>query len=158
MAQHPTDIPGFPTPMHAAEYIENLRYDSLALFLLELKRALTRRAEKDYKAKKFQLASKLDQASANIAAAHYQIERAWSICAPYISKEPIPRDHEPTPEEFAEEIVENGVCSYEGQTFDDDKIPNCWNAGEFTMGGIPCMWCKAKKFLNPGDDPATFKR
>ena len=82
--QHPTDIPGFATPGHLAEYVENLRYDSLAWFLLELKQCLMRRAEADYKAERFSLASKLDQASTHVGAAHIKIEQAWSVCAPHM--------------------------------------------------------------------------
>jgi hypothetical protein len=83
-SRHPTDIPGFISPGHAAQYVENLRYDSLALFLLELKRCLMRRAESDYKAERYSLASKLDQASSHVGSAYFKIDEAWSICKPHM--------------------------------------------------------------------------
>lgn len=82
--KHPTGIPGFLTMVEAASYIENMRYDYLEDFLLEMRRALQRRAEADYKAERYKLASALEKAASGAGICAFNVGDAWRICEPYI--------------------------------------------------------------------------
>jgi hypothetical protein len=82
--KHPINIPGFLTLTDAATYIESMQYDRLEDFLLELKRALYRRAERDHADGKYQLSSTLGKASAGVGVAAMHVGDAWRICEPFM--------------------------------------------------------------------------
>ena len=84
LQKHPTGIPGFLTMVEAASYVENLRYDCLEEFLLELRRALQRRSDSDYKAGKHRLAAALGKAASGVGMGALHVGDAWRICEPHM--------------------------------------------------------------------------
>lgn len=74
------------TPEALAEALGDLRYDSLAEYLVALSKKLQKDSENDGGRGQGQLSYHLSQAAFEIEEARFAIERAWKICDPYMKE------------------------------------------------------------------------
>lgn len=82
--KHPTSVPGFADVEELAEYVENMRYDHVQIFLKRLADRLIDRSDSDFDAGRRQLAKTLEEAAEDINWASFAMEQAWHICKPHM--------------------------------------------------------------------------
>lgn len=72
------------TLVELASELGDLRYDALAVFLRALSEKLEQDAAADFDRGRIKLSSALRPSATSVESAASEIERAWSICAPYM--------------------------------------------------------------------------
>lgn len=74
-------------PSDLAEWLGDLRYDSLAVYLSALAEKLQKDSESDGGRGRGKLAEHLQRTSWYLDEAVYHVKEAWDICEPYMSYE-----------------------------------------------------------------------
>jgi propanediol dehydratase small subunit len=84
--KHPDHVDGWDgsleTLIHA---IGKMRYDRIAMFIALFDKEIQRQASEDRKAGRKKLATRLERAATHLGLAKNELDRAWTICAPYMS-------------------------------------------------------------------------
>lgn len=89
-SQHKKEVAGISDMKVLAEMIGNLHYESLAHLLYHLSDKLYEDGKKDFHAGRTQLARELFKAQLSVHEAHTEIEQAWKLSKPFMTKKQTP--------------------------------------------------------------------